>query len=354
MREESVAFLKRLVETPSPSGFEQKAQALVREEMRSHGAEVRTDVMGSVTGVLNAKGRPRVMLAGHCDEIGLMVRYISEEGYIHFVTIGGVDPHLVPGKRVVIHAAKGPVLGVVGKKAIHIMDPEERKKVMEFHQQWVDIGAKNKAEAQKRVSVGDPMTFADGLEKLNDDLVVARAFDDRMGTFVVTETLRLLSKARFSAGVYGVSTVQEEVGLRGAGPSAFGNEPDVAIAIDVTHATDYPEVDKKRVGECKLGLGPVLHRGANINPTVARRLREAAEAGRIPYQVAGDPGATGTDAWAMQIVRSGVATGLVSVALRYMHTPSEILSLTDLENASRILAAFIKRLTPKTSFIPEA
>ena len=352
MREESFAFLKKLVETPSPSGFEQKAQALVRAEMRSHGAEVRTDVMGNVAGILNAKGRPRVMLAGHCDEIGLMVRYISEEGYIHFVTIGGIDAHLLPGKRVTIHSAKGPVLGVIGKKAIHLMDGEERKKVMEYHQQWIDIGAKNKADAQKRVAVGDPMTFSDPLEKLSDDLVVGRAFDDRMGTLIVTETLRLLSKAKFAAGVYGVSTVQEEVGLRGAGPSAFGIEPDVAIAVDVTHATDHPEVDKKKVGEFKLGLGPVIHRGANINPTVSRLLREAAESEKIPYQPAGDPGQTGTDAWALQVVRSGVATGLMSVALRYMHTPSEVLSLTDLQNASRILAAFIKRLTPKVSFIP--
>jgi endoglucanase len=354
MREESFAFLKHLVETPSPSGFEQRAQAIVREEMRSNRAEVRTDVMGNVIGVLNPKGRPRVMLAGHCDEIGLMVRFISEEGYIHFVTIGGVDPHLVPGKRVTIHNERGPVLGVAGKKAIHIMDPEERKKVMEFHQQWIDIGAKNKAEAEKLVAIGDPMTFTDGLERMNNELVVARAFDDRMGSFVVAETVRLLSKQKFAAGLYAVSTVQEEIGLRGAAPSAFGIEPDVAIAIDVTHATDYPEVDKKRVGDCKLGLGPVLHRGANINPTVGRLLVEAARAEKIPHQMAGDPGATGTDAWAMQIVRSGIASGLLSVPLRYMHTPSEVLSLKDLENASRILAAFIKRLKPKMNFIPEA
>jgi endoglucanase len=310
--------------------------------------------MGNVIGVLNPKGRPRVMLAGHCDEIGLMVRFINPEGYIHFVTIGGVDPHLVPGKRVVIHNEKGPVLGVVGKKAIHMMEPDERKKVMDLHTQWVDIGAKNKAEAEKLVSIGDPMTFPDGLERMQGDLAVARAFDDRMGTFVVVEALRLLARHKFHAAVHGVSTVQEEIGLRGAGPSAFGIEPDVAVAIDVTHATDYPDVDKRKAGECKLGLGPVLHRGANINPTVCRLLCEAARAEKIRCQMAGDPGATGTDAWAMQIIRSGVATGLISVPLRYMHTPSEVLSLSDLENAARILAAFIKRLTPKASFIPEA
>jgi len=352
MRKDSLAFLEQLVNAPSPSGFEQPAQKVVRDYVSQYADEVRTDVMGNLIASLNPEGKPRVMLAGHCDEVGFMVRYITDEGFIHFSPIGGVDSQLVPGQKVHLHTSRGPVPGVVGKKAIHLMEPEERKKVLQFHQQWIDIGAANRAEAQKRVSIGDPITFVTTFEHLHGDLVAGRGFDDKMGSFVVAEAMRLASRIKLKAAVFAVSTVQEEVGLRGATTSAFSLAPDVAVAVDVTHGTDYPDADKKRFGEVKLGAGPVLHRGANMNPIVSQRLIAAAKKARLSHQMMGLPGASGTDAWAMQLARGGVASGLVSVPLRYMHTPVEVIHLKDLEGAAKLLAAFVADLTPRVDFTP--
>jgi len=352
MRKEPAAFLEALVNAPSPSGFEQPAQTVVRDYASRYADEVRTDVMGNVIACLNPSGKPRVMLAGHCDEIGFMVRYITDEGFVHFSPIGGVDAHLVPGQKVYIHGKAGPVLGVVGKKAIHLMEQEERKKVLEFRQQWIDIGAPSRKEAEKRISIGDCVTFATRFERLDGEMVVARGFDDKMGSFVVVEALRLASQMKPKAALYAVSTVQEEVGLRGATTSAFSIAPDAAVAVDVTHGTDYPDAEKRLFGEVKLGSGPVLHRGANMNPVVAERLVGAAKKARIPYQMIGVPGGSGTDAWAIQLAHGGVATGLVSVPLRYMHTPIEVLNLKDLENASKLLAAFAVGLDSRASFVP--
>lgn len=352
MRKESLQFLQDLVNAPSPSGFEQPAQSVVRAYLAEVADEVTTDVMGNVIAVLNPKGSPRVMLAGHCDEIGFMVRYITDEGFIHFSPIGGVDAHLVPGQRVHIHGAKGPVLGVVGKKAIHLMREDERKKVLDFQQQWIDIGAPDRKRAEARVAVGDCITFAGEFAMLDGEMAVARGFDDKMGSFVVAEALRLVAQGKPKAALYAVSTVQEEIGLRGAATSAFSVAPDAAVAVDVGHGTDYPDADKKLAGEVKLGKGPILHRGANMNPVVAERLVAAAKKKEIPYQMVGVPGASGTDAWSIQLARGGIATGLVSVALRYMHTPVEVLHLGDLEAAARLLAAFVLDLKPGVSFVP--
>jgi len=353
MRTDSLAFLEELVNAPSPSGFEQPAQAVLRAYVSQYADEVHTDVMGNVIAALNPQGKPRVMLAGHCDEIGFMVRYIADDGFLHFSPIGGVDAHLVPGQKVHVHTSRGTVLGVVGKKAIHLMEAEERKKVLRFHQQWIDIGAQSRADAEKRVGIGDPVTFAATFQRLHRDLVVARGFDDKMGSFVVVEALRLAAQRKLKAAVFAVSTVQEEIGLRGAATSAFSIDPDVAIAVDVTHATDYPDADKKRFGETKLGGGPVLHRGANMNPVVTEGLIAAAKKARLTHQMIGVPGRSGTDAWAMQLVRGGVASSLVSVPLRYMHTPIEVLDLRDLQGAAKILAAFCADLSPETDFVPK-
>jgi len=352
MRKESLTFLEQLVNAPSPSGYEQPAQAVVRDYAGQFADEVTTDVMGNVIAAINPGGSPRVMLAGHVDEIGFMIRYITDQGFIHFSPIGGVDAHLVPGQKVTIHSAKGPVLGVVGKKAIHLMDPDERGKVLQFHQQWIDIGATGRKQTEKRVAIGDPITFKANFELLNGHIAVARGFDDKMGSFVVLEALRLAKSARLKAAVFAVSTVQEEIGARGACTSAFTIDPQAGIAVDVGHATDYPDADKKRVGDTKLGGGPILHRGANMNPVVTERLLAAAAKAKVKYQMIGVPGASGTDAWAMQLVRGGCASSVVSVPLRYMHTPIEVLDLRDLETASKLLAQFCLDLKPDTSFIP--
>ena len=352
MRNESLEFFRSLVDTASPAGFEQAAQSLVRDWLGQYADEVRTDVMGNVIGALNPGGSPRVMLAGHVDEIGLMVRYISDEGFLHFAPIGGVDPQLVPGQRVIVHSRRGPVLGVVGKKAIHMMDEAERKKVLDFHQQWIDIGAHGRLAAEKRVSVGDPATIAVGFERLDQDIVTGRALDDKCGVFVVCEALRLLSRRKVVAAVYAVSTVQEELGRRGAVPSTYGIEPEVGVAVDVDHATDFPDAEKKKIGDRKLCAGPVLHRGPHLNPVVTDLFFRVAAERKIPYQLSGIHRDTGTDATPMQLSRGGVATGLISIPLRYMHTPVEVISLSDLENAAKLLAALVGALKPGMSFVP--
>jgi len=352
MEKSSFAFLKKLVDTPSPSGFEQPVQKIVREELGKSADQVRVDVHGNVIGVKNPEGRPCIMLAAHCDEIGFMVKYISEEGYIYFSSIGGVDSHIVPGQRVRIHTTSGSILGVVGKKPIHAMEEDEKKKVVKLSEQWIDIGASGKKEVEKIVKVGDPITFAAELERLQGDSVVARGLDDKMGTFIICEVLKSLSNLSFSAAVFVTSTVQEEVGLRGARTAAFSINPDVGIAVDVDLASDFPTIDKKKEGEIKLGKGPVLFRGPNINPKVGNMLMQTAEENNIPYQISGESRATPTDANVIQINRAGVAAGLVSVATRYLHTPVEVISLKDIEAAIELLKQFILKVDENENFIP--
>ncbi len=352
MRKESIALLKKMVETPSPSGFEQPVQKIVRAEMKGLCDAVHTDVHGNVTGVLNAGGKPRVMLAGHCDEIGMMVTHVNDKGFVYFAPVGGVDATILPGERLLVHGEGGPVLGCVGRKPIHLMKEEDRKGGVKIESLFLDIGAKDKKDALKCVAVGDPITFQGGFELMPNGLAVSRGFDDKVGAFVIMETMRILKRRQFGAAVFGVSTVQEELGLRGAKTSAFGIDPDVGIAIDVGHATDYPGADERRTGEAGLGKGPLLHRGANINPVVEKRLVDAAKKGKVPYQITAEPRATGTDANAIQISRAGVATGLVSIPNRYMHTSVEMIALRDLEDAAKLLAQFICALTPRTNFIP--
>ena len=355
MRPDSFEFLKAWAEAPSPSGYEQPVQKIFRDRIRGFADEVQTDVLGNCFGVIRGKGKPVVMLAGHCDEIGFMVKYIDDQGYLYFASIGGVDEQLLPGKRVWVHGQKQSLLGVVGRRPIHLLDPKDREKVPQIHTQFIDIGAKNRKDAEKHVRLGDPVTFAVGLESLLGDRVVSRAFDDKVGSFVVAEVLRMVAgkRNRLSCTVYGVSTVQEELGLRGATISAYQIQPDIGIAIEVGHASDYPEVDKKRVGEYKIGGGPILARGANINPQVYDLLVKVSKRQKIPVQILGAPRATGTDANVIQLSRKGVATGLVSIPLRYMHTPAEVLSLKDLESTCRLLAAFLYELKEGMSFIPE-
>ena len=352
VEEKSLLFLKKLIETPSPSGFEQPVQKIIREELKESAGYIKTDVHGNVIAAKNPEGRPRIMLAAHCDEVGFMVRYIDEDGFIYFSSIGGVDAHIVPGQRVKIHTKSGPVLGVVGKKPIHILEEEEKKKVVKLSEQWIDIGIDGREEVEKIVRIGDPVTFARGLERLQGNTIVARGIDDKIGTFIVCEVLKSVSHLSFSAGLFVTLTVQEEVGLRGARTSAYFINPDVGIAVDVDLASDFPTADKKKQGEIKVGKGPVLFRGPNINPQIGEMLVKIAEEKNIPYQLSGEPRATPTDANVIQINRSGVAAGLVSVPARYLHTPVEIVSLEDVENAIILLKEFILQIKRGENFIP--
>jgi len=354
MRTESYAFLEKLIKTPSPSGFEQPAAKIYRAYCKPFADKVETDIMGSTIAVLNPKAKVKVMLSGHIDEIGFMITGISKKGFLSFRTIGGVDMHIVPAKRVHIHTKSGKLLGIIGRTAIHLTEPKEREKVGKVHSFWIDIGAKDDKAAKKLVEIGDPVTFIDTIDKLQGDLVSGRGFDDRVGAFVIAETLRLLKpkKRQLKVGVYSVASVQEEVGLRGARTAAFGVDPLVGIAIDVGFATDHPGSNPKKHGEYDLGKGPIISRGANINPKVYELLIKAAKKAKIPYQIQGIPGGTGTDANAIQLTRAGVAAGLISVPLRYMHSPIEVLSLKDLENSAKLFAEFLLLIDQKTDFIP--
>ena len=262
----------------------------------------------------------------------------------------------MPGRRVFLHTKKERILGVVGKKPIHLMSPEDRKKVPKAHELWVDIGARDKKDAKKRVETGDIVTVAEGLVLLGGDIAVSRAFDDKIGAFIVTEVLGRLSRRQGveKVEVAAVSTVQEEIGLRGARTSAFGIEPHVGVAVDVGFASDQPGAEKKIVGDIKLGGGPILHRGPNINPVVGRLLVETAKRKKIPYQMKAESRASGTDANVIQITRAGVAAGLIGVPNRYMHTPVEMISLKDAENCIRLLVEFVCALKPGMDFTPRA
>lgn len=352
MRKKSLEFLKNMIVAPSPSGFEQPAMKIWREYVGQYAEKVWWDRHGNSFAVKNSDHPLRLMLAGHCDELGFIIKYIDENGYLYFATIGGHDFSMISGRRVVIHSKSGPVSGVTGKKAIHLMNADERKKVPEIQNLWIDIGASSEKEALERVEIGDPVTYDVVFQPLHGDIATSRAFDNQVGAFAVAETMRLLQKDNPDAAVYSVATVQEEIGLRGARTSAYEVDPQVGIAIDVTHATDHPEVDKRIVGKVELGQGPVITRGANANPVVSDLLVEAAKAEKIPYQMEAEPRGTGTDANAIQLSRAGVAAGLVSIPLRYMHTPSEVVSLKDVENAAALLAAFARRLKTEMTFLP--
>lgn len=352
MRKESLVFLKKLLATPSPSGFESKIQRVCKTYVTPYVDKVYKDVHGNQFAVRNPDAKLRVMLAGHVDEIALMINHIDGDGFLGFLPIGGIDPSVLDGQRVCIHADKERVIGVIGRRAIHLTDLADRGKPMKMHQMWIDIGAKNKKDAEKSVSIGDPATIDVGLTELKNGRIVARALDDRIGAFVILETMRIIAKRKVNCAVYCVTTVQEEIGLRGATTSAYACDPHVGVAVDVAHATDHPDCDTRRYGHFKLDEGPILFRGPNINPVLAKQLIDVAKKKRIPYQIEGAPRGTGTDANAMQLTRGGVATALVGVPNRYMHSPVEMVALKDAERSAQLLADWICTLKPTMSYIP--
>ena len=355
MKEQDFQFFKELVDAPSPSGFEQPVQRLYRDKLKDI-CELDTDVMGNVIARLKgaSQGACRVMLAAHADEIGFMVKAFDESGAVYFDTIGGVDPHLTPGKRVTIHTKSGPVPGVFGKKPIHLMDAKERESLVKFKDQFIDIGCSNLDEARALVAIGDPVSFCDPVERLSGNTVTANGFDDKVGVYIVAKVLSEMSKESYpGVELYGVSTVQEELGLRGAATATYEINPAVGIAIDVGFATDVPGVDKREFGEFKLGAGPIIPKGANINPALFSMIENAAEEEGIPVQVKSEPRATGTDANRIQLSKAGVATALIKIPLRNMHSSAEIVSLDDVENAVKLIVAVLKRTSATTDFIPQ-
>lgn len=351
----TIEFLKQLLDTPGPSGFEAAPARVWREEVKRFADDVRADVHGNSVGVVNAKGAPRLMLAGHIDEIGLQITHIDDDGFLFFAGIGGWDSQVLVGQRVVLTGPKGPVRGVIGKKAIHVMKADERDKVSKIVDLWIDIGATNRAEAQERIRVGDAGVLAAEVQEFPKGRIVSRSIDNRIGAYVVAEALRLLAKDKPKhASVHAVATTREEIAWSGGGArtSAVEINPDVALVVDVTHATDYPGAEKKLSGDHKVGGGPVLSRGSAVSSVVFDMLIACAEKEKIPYTLQAAPSDTGTDADAIYNSLRGIPTGLVSVPNRYMHSPNEMVALEDLERAAKLLASFARHLSPETDFIP--
>jgi endoglucanase len=345
-------FFKRLLATPSPSGYEQPIQSLVREYVASFADRVTTDLHGNVIAAKNPDAPVRVMFAGHCDQIGMVITHAHDSGFLYAQTIGGWDAQQLIGQRMTIWTSGGPVPAVISRKPIHLLTDEERKQVTKLEDLWLDIGAKSKDEALGVVRIGDPVTLQLGFQQMRNNLANSPAMDNKTGLWVCIEALRRASQQSLKCGVFAVSTVQEEIGLRGAQTAAFSVDPQIGIAVDVTHATDCPTIDKRQQGDIALGNGPVVFRGPNMNPRVVDRLLEVAKQKEIGYQLAASGKAQPNDSNALQINRAGVATGLVSIPNRYMHSAVEVISLDDIDRAADLLAGFVVSLTGEEDFTP--
>lgn len=347
----SFAFLKRLLDTPGPSGFEHAPARVWREEAAKF-ATVKADVVGNSIATVEGGGGPTIMLAGHIDEIGVIVTYIDDNGFAFIEAIGGWDPQVLVAQRIRFLGQKGDVQGVIGKKPIHLMKPEEREKASKMTDLWVDIGTTSRAETLEHLNVGDAGVIDSRLLELPNGRIASRSIDDRIGAFVVLEALRRYAENPGAARVVAVATTQEEIGYSGGGArvAAHTVNATMAIAVDVTFATDHPSVEKKEVGDHKLGGGPVITRGSVISPIVYRLLRQAADAASIPYSLHAAGRVTSTDADAIQLSREGVATGLVSIPNRYMHSPNEMVALEDVQRAAELIAATCRLVTSETDF----
>lgn len=345
-------FLLDLLETPSPSGYEQPIQQVVRSYVEPFADEVTTDVHGNVIACKNSGKDVRVLLDGHCDQIGLLVTQIDDKGFIYTQPIGGWDPQQLIGQRMSIWTTNGPVQAVISRKPIHLLEEEERKQAVKAEDLWLDIGAKSKEETAEIVRIGDPVTLELGYREMRNNCANAPGMDDKTGLWVVIEAMRRIAKTKLNCSLYAVSAVQEEIGLRGTRTSAFGIDPHVGIAVDVTHATDCPTIDQRQRGEILVGNGPVVFRGPNMNPVVVERLIGSGQARSIPFQVAALGRGAPNDSNALQLTRAGVATGLIGIPNRYMHSAVETISLDDLNHAAELLAEFVNGIGSDDDFTP--
>jgi len=327
-------------------------QQVVRDYIAPTCDQVRLDLHGNLICEKNGSARPRLLLAGHCDQIGMLVCHIDDQGYLRAQTIGGWDPQQLIGQHMTVWTESGPLPAVISRKPIHLLKSDERDKAAKLEDLWIDIGARDKAVAAELVRIGDPVTLRLGMQRLRGGLATAPGMDNACGLWVVIEALRRAAERSPRAALYAVSTVQEEIGLRGAQTSAYGIDPQVAIAVDVTHGTDCPTIDKNQLGDIRLGAGPVIFRGPNMNPRVTDRLIALAQEHSLPYQLAATGRATPNDANVLQITRAGVATGLVSIPCRYMHSAVETISLDDIDHAAELLAAFAVDLDNDADFTP--
>jgi len=347
----AVAFLERLLDTPGPSGFESAPARLWREEA-SRFATVRGDVHGNSMATVDGGGGPTIMLAGHIDEIGVIVQHVDDDGYVYIAPIGGWDVQVLVGQRIRFLGAQGDVFGVVGKKPIHLLRADDREKASKITDLWVDIGSTSAKETTARLNVGDAGVIDSRTIRFPNNRIVSRSIDDRIGAFIVLEALRRYAETPAAARVVATATTQEEIGYRGggAGVSAAAIGARMAIVVDVSFATDHPGIEKKELGHHPVGSGPVLTRGSIISPVAFRLLRETADARSIPYTLQAAGRDTGTDADAIHIAREGIATALVSVPNRYMHSPNELVSLDDVDHTATLIAETCRRVTEAIDF----
>jgi endoglucanase len=355
MTTQAFDFLKRLIDTPSPSGYEEPAQAVAAERLRELGAKLSVDVHGNLLGTVNEGGSPHILITGHVDQIGMVVRHITDGGLLRFEVIGGVNPHAYFAHRVDVHTKSGPIRGVVARQLPYSQEGDAAQKAMKPQEHWIDIGAPNGADAKKRVRLGDAVTWVAPLERLGKKLVMGAGIDDKVCVFICIEALAaiLSDKKPCPAQITVLSAVQEEVTGAGAQVAAYASQPDLAVALDVWPFTsDVPGGDANRYGELKLGKGPIICRGANCSPAVVDLLCAAAdgEKKKAPYQLCAWPGGTPTDASSIFRSREGVPTGLVGLPQRYLHTPSEAVHLDDIDNTIRLMAACLRRLKPGLDF----
>lgn len=342
-------FLKRMLNSPGPSSQETAPARVWRDEAAIFADEILTDIRGNSFAVLKG-GAPRVLLAGHIDEIGLIVSYVDDDGFVSFAGIGGWDPQVLVGQRIRLLGKHGDVIGVIGKKPIHLMKKDEAGSTIE--NLWIDIGVTSRAAAMEQIRIGTVGVIDAAAYELPNGRIVSRSIDNRIGAYTVLEALRLLAQNRPAATVAAVATAQEEITFAGAYTAAFSFEPDAAIVVDVTHCTDYPTADKKLAGEAKLGGGPVIAAGSVNSPVVHQMLLDIAERENIPYTVKVNPARSATDGDAIHLSRVGVAVGVVSIPNRYMHSPNEMIQMSDVDHAAQLIASFVRSLSAETDFIP--
>jgi putative aminopeptidase FrvX len=349
---DAIAFLKRLLDAPGPSGFETLAGRSWRSEAEKFADRVTVDVAGNCMAEVNPGGSPTILLDGHIDEIGVIVQYIDDDGFVYISPIGGWDAQVLVGQRIRFLAATEDVIGVIGRKPIHLVKKEDREEAAKFTDLWIDIGAVNRAEAEARLAVGDPGVIDSKAHDFPGNRIVSRSIDDRIGAFAVLEALRRYAAKPGTARVVAAATTQEEIAWTGGGALVAANtvRPKVAIVVDVTHATDHPNMEKKEIGDHKLGSGPVLARGALLSPILFELLRAAARAKNIPFTVHAVGRDTSTNADAIHIAQEGVATALVSIPNRYMHSPNEMVSLVDVDHTAELIAEVCRMVDAKTDF----
>lgn len=345
-------FLRDLLQTPGTSGCEQQVQQVVRQFVAGFADDVTTDIHGNVLATINPQGSPTILLDAHCDQIGLIVRHIDSAGFLRVNPVGGWDIQILLGQRVLVHTQQGLLPGLIARKPIHLLDPDERKTVPKMKDLLVDIGAASEAEARQLVRIGDVVTPEPALRELRNGRLAGVAMDDRTGVWVVMQALKLVAERRAGARVVAVSAVQEEIGLRGAITSSFQVHPQVAIAVDVTHATDCPGIDQNEFGRIELGKGPVVVRGPNANPRVVELLLQQADRHQIPVQINALGYPASNDAAVIQVSRGGCATGLVTIPNRYMHSPVEMVAEADLQHAARLIGEFCLAVESADAFIP--